>query len=88
MPLSGKGLTLGEPVLSTDSSPFPEGQGGVGRGVRTGQIAGGLVDLSGFSLGDLRDLRDARDRSCLAQALSRVLDTTGSARSNSFNSKI
>jgi hypothetical protein len=60
--------------LSSDGSRLPEGQVGGGRGVRTDQITdGGLVDLSGLTLRDLRDIREGDDRSCLAQALSRVL---------------
>jgi len=72
--LSGKGLTLGAPILSSYGSRVPEGRAGGGRSVSTDQAAdNGMVDLSGLTLADLRDLRDGDDKSSLARALSRVL---------------
>jgi len=36
-------------------------------------VDGGLVDVSGLTLNELRDLRDDTDESCLDRALSRIL---------------
>lgn len=60
--------------MASDGSRIPEGQVSEAGEIRSDQITdGGLVDLSGLTLRDLRDLRDTDGRSCLAQALSRVL---------------
>jgi hypothetical protein len=61
--------------LSSYGSHLPDGQVGRGSGTRTDQTAAdGMVDLSGMTLADLRDLSDGDDKSSLARALSRVLD--------------
>ena len=75
--------------MSTHGSCLPEAQLDDSNGVRTGQIASdGLVDLSGFSLSDLRELHDSFDESCLARALSRVMATSDAAEVHGFQSKI
>lgn len=75
--------------MSTYGGRLPEAQASEGSGVRSAQIAGGgLVDLSGFTLGDLRDLRDADEESCLARALSRVLASGEVGGHHGFQSKI
>lgn len=74
--------------MSRNGSPFPEGQVSAGSGVWSGQVAdGGLPDLSGLTLHDLRELRDAQHKSSLAQALSRVLAPEADAHYG-FSSKI
>lgn len=71
VPLSDKSHTLGAPILSTYRSRLPEGQVSGGGSAETGDE--GMVDLSGLTLADLRDLRDGDDKSSLTRALSRVL---------------
>ena len=74
--------------MSNYGGRLPEGQVSEGSGVGGREAAGaGLVDLSGFTLSDLRDLRDADDESYLARALSRVL-AGESAGHHGFQSKI
>jgi hypothetical protein len=75
--------------LSTHGSCLPEAQLDESNGAQTGQIASdGLVDLSGFTLSDLRDLRDSFDESCLSRALSRVMATSDVGEVHGFQSKI
>jgi hypothetical protein len=75
--------------LSSDGRRVPEGQAGGVRGVQDDQITdGGLVDLGGLTLRDLRDLRDADDESCLARALSRILAPTEVDGHHGFQSNI
>jgi hypothetical protein len=74
--------------LSTYEDRLAEGQVGGGSGVRSGHIGGGLVDLSGFTLGDLREMQDSYDdESSLSRALSRVLASKADG-SNGFNARI
>jgi hypothetical protein len=47
-----------------------------------------LVDLSGLTLRELRDLRDPDEQTCLDRALSRVLAPTQTEAYHSFSSKI
>jgi hypothetical protein len=58
--------------------------------MRSGQAGsgGGLVDLSGFTLRDLRELCDADEESYLGRALSRVLAGTEADGHHGFSSKI
>jgi hypothetical protein len=49
---------------------------------------GALVDLSGLTLRELRDLSDPDDETCLARALSRVLAPTQADGHHGFQSKI
>jgi hypothetical protein len=75
--------------LSSNGGRLPDGQAGGDSGVRGGQFASsGLVDLTGFTLRDLRDLRDADGESYLAGALSRFLAPTQVDGHNGFQSKI
>jgi hypothetical protein len=75
--------------LSSNGGRLPDGQVGGETGVRGGQFVGsGLVDLSGFTLRDLGDLRDADRESYLARALSRFLAPTEVDGHHGFQSKI
>jgi FXSXX-COOH protein len=74
--------------LSTYGDRVPEGPVSGGSGVRGGTVVDeGLVDLSGFSLEDLRNLLDASDESYLAHALRRLTGSEGDG-SYGFNSRI
>jgi FXSXX-COOH protein len=70
--------------LSTYGDRLPEGRVSGGSGTVVDE---GLVDLSGFTLEDLRNLQDASDESYLAHALRRVTGAEGDG-SYGFNSKI
>jgi hypothetical protein len=75
--------------LSSNGGHLPDGQVGRDSGVRGGHIAGsGLVDLTSFTMRDLRDLRDADGESSLAGALSRFLTPTELDGHHGFQSKI
>lgn len=75
--------------MSSNGGRLPDSQAGGDSGVRAGQFASsGLVDLSGFTLRDLRDLRDAERESYLAGALSRFLAPAEVDRHHGFQSKI
>jgi hypothetical protein len=74
--------------LSSNGSHIPDRSAGGGSGVRSDHAGrGGLADLSGLTLAELRDLRDAQDESYLAQALSRVMGSEAPGFHN-FNSNI
>jgi hypothetical protein len=74
--LSNNDSRLPDPLVSGDSA------------VRSDQVGPGrLADLSGLTLVELRDLRDAQDESYLAQALSRVMGSEAPGFHN-FNSNI
>jgi len=76
--------------LTTYGGRLPEGQAGGGtEAAGYGHVAvGGVVDLSGFSLRDLRDMRDAEGQSYLGEALRRVLAPGQPPGLHGFSSKI
>jgi hypothetical protein len=85
---SSEDLTLGAAILSNNDSRLPDPAVGGDSAVRSDQVGHGrLADLSGLTLVELRDLRDAQDESYLAQALSRVMGSEASGFHN-FNSNI
>jgi hypothetical protein len=74
--------------LSSKGSRLSDRPADGGSGLRSDQVVrGGMVDLSGLTLSDLRDLRDAQDESYLAQALARVMESQAPGFHN-FNSNI
>ncbi len=76
--------------MTTYGGRLPEGQADGGtEATGNGRVAvGGVVDLSGFSLRDLRDMRDADGRSYLSMALTRVLAPGEPPGLHGFSSKI
>jgi hypothetical protein len=75
--------------LSTYGGRPPEGQAGAGTAAAGRQAAaGGVVDLSGFSLRELRDLGDAEGKSYLGMALRRILASEEPPGLHGFQSKI
>lgn len=74
--------------MSSNGGRPPVGQVGGGSGVRHGQITdNGLVDLTGITLSDLREL-DSDSESSLGRALRRVLASTEADGHLGFTSKI
>ena len=74
--------------MASDGSRVSPGDPGAATAPGDRISDGALVDLSGLTLRELRDLRDPEEQTSLARALSRVLAPTQAEAYHSFSSKI